>query len=66
MKSTEETIKEIEAIILDNTSIDVSARYAVLRPIKDYENVDFSVIANHFKTEKINSYTQSDKIVIEL
>jgi hypothetical protein len=67
--TTEATIQEIEESLTGNLSVNPNANYAVLYfdPHDNiYENVDWGKIAEHFKTEDIHSYTQGQKIVIDI
>ena len=43
----------------------IGQKYAILRPIEAYDNVDFEEVAKHFDTKNIHSYNQGNKIVIE-
>lgn len=40
-------------------------QFAVLKPISDYEDVDFKIVAIFFNTNEIHSYGMLNKIVIE-
>lgn len=67
MKTTEETIKEIEQTLDENIAINPKANWAVLYfdSFNDvYDNVDWNKISDYFMTEEIHSYTMTQKIVI--
>lgn len=58
--TTEQCILEIEQLIKEN------GNYAVLYDQDKYDQVDWTVVATHFKTDKIEGYGHPNKIVIEV
>lgn len=58
--TTQQCIERIKALFKEN-----GENTAVLRPIEKYNEVDWEEVAKVFGTDKINAYTQGDKIVIE-
>lgn len=61
----QETISEIKDQF-DFHKTNTGESYAVLKPISDFDSVDFQEVSKILGTTKINSYTMTDKIVIEL
>lgn len=61
------TTKECLIKILNTQNIVGNSRYSVLYGHNDglYDNVNFKLIARFLKTDKINAYTQTNKIIIE-
>lgn len=65
MKTTEETINEINELFTKNSSFKGGSKFAVLKPIEPYDDVDWDLVEKTLSPVKIDFHKEIQTIYVE-